>query len=81
MKAKGQGLTKSDEYKQLVIKELEFVLSDPAHYKDSQNIVAVNIEYESLNSRVRELTVEWEDLNARAEQMTQEFHRARKEWG
>jgi len=26
MKAKGQGLTRSDEYKQLIIKELEFVL-------------------------------------------------------
>ena len=26
MKAKAQGLTKSDEYKQAIIKELEFVL-------------------------------------------------------
>ena len=63
------------------IKELEVILSDPAHYKDSQNIVALNREYESLNSRIRELTAEWEDLTARAEQLTQEFHQARKEAG
>ena len=60
------------------IKEIEAILSDPAFYGDSQDIVAVNTEYESLNSRIKELTVEWENLTIRAEQLTQDYYQAQR---
>jgi len=61
------------------IKEIEAILADPALYKDSQNIVAVNIEYVALNKRMKELTKEWDDHTAKAERLEQEFRRAQKE--
>ena len=58
------------------IKEIETMIADPAHYKDSQNVVAVNREYLVLKERVSDLTAEWDDYTARAEQITGEYRRA-----
>jgi predicted nucleic acid-binding Zn-ribbon protein len=61
------------------IKEIEAMIADPAHYKDSQNVVAVNREYLALRKRVAELTAEWDDLTAEAEQLKREYHRAQED--
>lgn len=58
------------------IKEIEAMISDPSHYKDSQNVVAVNLEYQALSKRLKELIIEWDNLVTRAEQLKQEFRRA-----
>jgi len=58
------------------IKEIETMIADPAHYKDSQNVVAVNREYLVLKERVSDLTAEWDDCTARAEQIKGEYRRA-----
>ena len=61
------------------IKEIEAMIADPAHYKDSQNVVAVNREYLALRERVAELTAEWDDLTAEAERIMREYHRAQED--
>jgi len=61
------------------IKEIEAVIADPAHYKDSQNVVAVNREYLALRERVVELTAEWDDLTAEAERLKQWYRRAQED--
>ncbi len=61
------------------IKEIEAMIADPAHYKDSRNVVAVNREYLALRERVAELTAEWDDLTAEAERLQQEHRRAQKD--
>ncbi len=61
------------------IKEIEAMIADPAHYKDSQNVVAVNLEYLALRKRMKELTTEWDDLVAKAERLKQEFRRAQED--
>ncbi len=61
------------------IKEIEAMIADPAHYKDSQNVVAVNREYLALRERVAELTAEWDDLTAEAERIMREYRRAQED--
>jgi len=61
------------------IKEIEAMIADPSHYKDSQNVVAVNREYLVLRERVAELTVEWDDLTAEAERIKLEYQRAQED--
>ena len=60
------------------IKEIEVMLGDPAHYKDSENVVAVNREYQALKKRVVELTAEWDALTTEAERLQQDFLRAKE---
>lgn len=60
------------------IKEIEAMIADPAHYKDSQNVVAVNREYMSLRERVAGLTAEWDGLTAEAERIKLEYRRAQE---
>jgi len=61
------------------IKEIEAMIADPSHYKDSQNVVAVNREYLTLRERVAELTAEWDDLTAEAERIKLEYQRAQED--
>lgn len=58
------------------IREIEALIADPAHYEDSQNIVAVNREYATLRERAARLTTEWDRLTAEAERLKLEYHRA-----
>jgi ATP-binding cassette subfamily F protein 3 len=61
------------------IEEIEAIMSDPSHYKDSRNVVAVNREYMMLREEVPRLTAEWESLMAEAEQIDVDYHRRREE--
>ena len=61
------------------IKEIETIMADPAHYEDSQNIVAVNREYAVLREKVARLTTEWDGLTAEAERLQLEYHRAQED--
>lgn len=61
------------------IKEIEPIMADPAHYEDSQNIVAVNREYAMLRKKVARLTNEWDGLTVVAERLQLEYHRAQED--
>ncbi len=61
------------------ITEIDAMIADPAHYKDSQNVVAVNREYLALRAKVAELTTEWDALTAEAERLEQKYLREKKE--
>jgi len=61
------------------IKEIETIMADPAHYEDSQNIVAVNREYAMLRKKVARLTNEWDGLTVVAERLQLEYHRAQED--
>ena len=61
------------------IKEIETIMVDPAHYEDSQNIVAVNREYAVLREKVARLTAEWDGLTVEAERLQLEYHRAQED--
>ncbi|GAJ06931.1 unnamed protein product, partial [marine sediment metagenome] len=60
------------------IKEIEAMIADPAHYQDSQNVVAINREYTALRERVARLTSEWDGLTAEAERIKLEYRRAQE---
>jgi protein subunit release factor A len=61
------------------IEEIEAMMADPAHYEDSQNVVAVNREYKALREKVARLTAEWEGLTAEAERINLEYRRAQED--
>ena len=61
------------------IEEIEAMMADPAHYKDSRNVVAVNREYMMLREKVARLTTEWEGLTGEAERIDLEYRRKREE--
>src|SRR5512136_184627 len=61
------------------IGEIETIMADPSHYKDSQNVVAVNREYKMLKEEVRRLTAEWEDLTGEAERIDLDYRRRQEE--
>jgi ATP-binding cassette subfamily F protein 3 len=61
------------------IEEIEAMMADPAHYKDSRNVVAVNREYMTLREKVARLTTEWEGLTGEAERIDLEYRRTREE--
>ena len=61
------------------IGEIEALMTDPAHYEDSQNVIAVNCEYANLGERVARLTAEWDGLTAEVEGLKLEYRRARKD--
>lgn len=58
------------------IEEIEALMAIPAHYQDSQNVVAVNREYMALREKVARLTAEWEGLIAEADRINLEYRRA-----
>jgi len=60
------------------IKEIEDMIADPSHYKDSKNVVAVNREYLALRERVVDLTAKWDGLTAEAERIKLDFLRAKE---
>jgi len=61
------------------IAEIEALMADPAHYKDSANVVAVNREYATLKEKVARLTAEWEGLISEAERRDADYRRKREE--
>jgi ATP-binding cassette subfamily F protein 3 len=61
------------------IEEIEAIMSDPSHYKDSRNVVAVNREYVTLREKVATLTAEWEGLMGDAERIDLDYRRRREE--
>jgi len=61
------------------IAEIEALMADPAHYKDSVNVVAVNREYVTLKEKVARLTAEWEGLIGEAERIDLDYRRKREE--
>jgi ATP-binding cassette subfamily F protein 3 len=61
------------------IEEIEAIMADPSHYKDSGNVVAVNREYSTLREKVAKLTAEWEGLVGEAEQINLDYRRRREE--
>jgi len=61
------------------IEEIEAIMADPSHYKDSRNVVAVNREYSTLREKVAKLTAEWEGLVREAEQINLDYRRRREE--
>ena len=60
------------------IKEIEAMIADPSHYKDSKNVVAVNREYLALRERVVDLTAEWDGLTAEAERIKLDLLQAKE---
>jgi ATP-binding cassette subfamily F protein 3 len=61
------------------IQEIEAIMSDPSHYKDSRNVIAVNREYMTLKEKVATLTGEWEGLMGDAERIDLDYRRRREE--
>ena len=63
------------------IQEIEALMADPAHYKDSANVLAVNREYVALKEKVVRLTAEWEGLVGKAERIDLDYRKRREELG
>jgi len=63
------------------IQEIEALMADPSHYKDSANVVAVNREYVALKEKVVRLTAEWEGLVGEAERIDLDHRKRREELG
>ncbi len=63
------------------IGEIEALMAEPSHYKDSANLVAVNREYMTLKEKVVRLTAEWEGLMGEAERIDLDYRRRREELG
>jgi ATP-binding cassette subfamily F protein 3 len=61
------------------IEEIEAIMADPSHYRDSRNVVAVNREYMTLREEVARLTAEWEGLMGEAERIDLDYRRRREE--
>jgi len=61
------------------IAEIEAMMTDPAHYKDSANVVAVNREYATLKEKVARLTAEWEGLMSEGERIDADYRKRRGE--
>jgi ATP-binding cassette subfamily F protein 3 len=61
------------------IGEIETIMADPSHYRDSQNVVAVNHEYVTLRETVAKLTSERESLTDEAERIDKDYYRKREE--
>ncbi|MFC1910472.1 ABC-F family ATP-binding cassette domain-containing protein [Chloroflexota bacterium] len=60
------------------IKEMEAMIADPEHYKNAENVMAVNREYVALRERIQQLTGEWDILTAEAERLKQEYRLAQE---
>ena len=58
------------------LQEIEALLADPEHYKDSRKIIEINREYKNIQENISSLNSEREGLSAEAERLRQE-HEAR----
>ena len=56
--------------------EIEELLSDPKHYKDSQRVIEINREYRDVQENINSLSVERDRLTTEADRLRQE-HEAR----
>jgi len=56
--------------------EIEELLSDPEHYKDSQRVIEINREYRDVQENINSQSVERDRLTVEAERLRQE-HEAR----
>jgi ATP-binding cassette subfamily F protein 3 len=63
------------------IEEIEALMADPSHYKDSQNVIVVNRERMTLREKVARSTHEWEGLMGEAERIDLDYRRRREELG
>jgi ATP-binding cassette subfamily F protein 3 len=61
------------------IAEIEAIMADPSHYKDSRNVIAVNHEYVALKENVASLTAEREGLMGEAERIDADYRTRREE--
>jgi ATP-binding cassette subfamily F protein 3 len=61
------------------IAEIEAIMADPSHYRDSRNVIAVNHEYVALKEQVVKLAAEWEGLVGEAERIEADYRRRREE--
>lgn len=52
--------------------EIEALLADPGHYKDTKIVVETNREYRDIKESINSLTMEWDRLTAEAERLRQE---------
>ena len=55
------------------LREIEAMIADPEHYKDSRNVVETNKEYHALKKSLEALTGEWGELTVEAERMKHAF--------
>jgi ATP-binding cassette subfamily F protein 3 len=55
------------------LQEIEALIADMEHYKDSRKVVETNKEYHALKKSIEALTGEWDGLTAEAERMKHEF--------
>jgi hypothetical protein len=60
------------------IGEIEAMIADPSHYRDSGNVLAVSRECVTPKERIVKLTAEWEGLLGGAERIDAD-HRKRPE--
>jgi ATP-binding cassette subfamily F protein 3 len=63
------------------LREIEALLADPGHYKNSQKVVETNQEYQDLKDNIEALTTEWAGLATESERLTQEFGREMENLG
>jgi ATP-binding cassette subfamily F protein 3 len=61
------------------IEEIEAIMADPSHYKDSRNVIAVNREYMTLREKMAKLMAEWEGLMSEAERIDADYRKRREE--
>jgi ATP-binding cassette subfamily F protein 3 len=61
------------------IGEIEAMMADPAHYRDSGNVIAVNREYVTLKEQVTKLTSEWGDLVGEVERIDADYRQKQEE--
>ncbi len=53
--------------------QIEAMLADPEHYKNSRKVVETNREYQELKDTLKAITDEWDTLTAEVEKMTREL--------
>jgi ATP-binding cassette subfamily F protein 3 len=61
------------------IQEIEALMADPSHYKDSRNVIAVNREYATLEEQIARLTAEREGLVSEAKRIDSDYRERRGE--
>lgn len=58
------------------ITEIEALLADPEHYKNSRKVVETNQEYQTLKESLKSFTGEWDRLTAEAERTARSLQEA-----
>ncbi len=57
------------------LKEVELLLADPDHYKNSNEVIETNQKYRTLRDKIHSLTVEWESLTIEVERSSRELEK------